>query len=177
MYNPLEDLKNRVEDTQKIIEKYSDFKVIPANKLPFREPATDFEKKCAKKVKTGNITFLSIFAAVSLALLILVFAYKAGLFAYILMGVLLLISVIGLVVVIVNKPKISAAKVVTTNKQLTTDNKGKTKTSYNASVCVDVPSKLLAHGVKVSKRQYDRLNEGTDVIVVKAVNIKLYEAK
>lgn len=177
MFNPIEDLKNKVEDTKQKIERFSDYKITTVSRLPFEEPNSEAEEALCKKAKRSNIIGMSVFLAIAIVFMVAAIVLKFDRTGMLIAGFFIVIAIVCLITTILSKPKVCRCKVATTTTMITTNSKGKTQRKYTASVYMDEPKKIIAHGANISRRQYDRISDDDEVIIVKAVAIKLYEIK
>lgn len=185
----LDPTRNKEDITMSFMDKISDYaerleaaqakygsyrKVRPAELQDFHEPVNEAQKQIAKKDSTDSVKFICVVG------LFFVLFGVIGIFAggrssvvpsiaIIVVG--LIIAGIGIVMVAGKTQVMEGGKAAWKQTHRTGSRRHRGSTSYRVSVYFDHPEKVVVPLVQTTKSDYERIEEGTPILIIKKGSI------
>lgn len=160
----LEKLQKKFNEITEKSKKYSDLGYEKSNKVIYRKPENKIEEEFVKRVNFKSFIFFLIFTIAFLASFILVLISKPSILL-ILITVLPTIAGGYLTFRSVKSNELMIGKAVYKERKRNTSKKTR---SYIYFVSVlDEENKLIYTRIQISKLEYDRVEEGTPILISK----------
>ncbi|MBP3708581.1 MAG: hypothetical protein J6J36_08330 [Clostridia bacterium] len=150
----------------KIPAEYSEYLQTQPKELVFHDPENDEQAKIASGVKKKTLGMFVFGDIILLLILIYVIVTKNTFIVISLMGVLTVMFVTKTVQIARKKPQVVVGKAVTKQKKWNATHHLKNKYDYYVSIAVDEPEKAIHSMIPISKKDYERVEEGMRIIVV-----------
>ncbi len=159
-------LLNENDMVAKIPAEYFEYLQTQPKELVFHDPENDEQAKIASRVKNKTLRMFVFGDVILLLILIYVIVTKNKFIVISLMGVMIVLFVTKTVEIARKKPQVVVGKAVTKQKKWDATHNLKTKYNYYVSIAVDEPEKAIHSMIPVSKKDYERVEEGMRIIVV-----------
>ncbi len=148
----------------KLPAEYAEYLQTIPKEIVFHDPENEEQAKIAAKVKMKTVAFLVACSVVLWLLFIYVIASKNKFIVIFLMGVVTAAFTLTAISVIRKKTQVVTGRAVIKTKQR---RHGKRKSySYYVSVAVDEPEKAIYSNISVDKKDYEKIQEGSLILVV-----------
>lgn len=149
----------------KIPVEYAEYLQTQPKELVFHDPENDEQAKIASRIKTKKLK-LFVFGDVLLSLILIYVIVTKNTFIVIsLMGLFTLMFVIKTVQIARKKPQVVVGRAVAKQKKWRATHHLKNKYDYYVSIAVDEPEKAIHSMIPVSKKVYERVEEGMRIMV------------
>lgn len=148
--------------------EYAEYLQTTPKKLVFYDPENEQQAKIATRIKRNRLAVLTLVGLIMLFLFIYVIVTKNTLLVISLMGLMVVIFMIFIIRTAKTKPQVAIGRAVTKQKRLRLNNSSSTRNqySYYVTIAVDKPEKAIHSGIPVSKKVYERVEEGMKIMVV-----------
>ncbi len=150
----------------KIPIEYAEYLQTQTKELKFHDPENDEQAKIALREKRKTLGMLMFGDVVCSLILIYVIVTKNTFLVISLMGLLTVVFVINTVPVARRKPQVVVGRAVAKQKKRDFTSNAVRKFNYYVSIAVDEPEKAIHSMISVSKKDYEKVEEGMRVIVV-----------
>lgn len=150
----------------KIPIEYAEYLQIQPKELVFHDPENDEQAKIASRVKTKKLILLVFVDALLLLCLIYVIVTKNTFFVISVIALLTLMLAIETVKIARKKPQVVVGRAVAKQKKWNAMHNSTNKHDYYVSIAVDEPEKAIHSMIPVSKKVYERVEEGMRIMVV-----------
>lgn len=148
----------------KLPAKYSEYLRAEPEEIVFHDPENDEQAKIASKTKRKAVTWISISDIVLLLIFIYVIVTKNKFIVIFLMGAITFAFMAVTTKIIKTKVQVAIGKAVIKIKQREFDKK---KTYYYyVAVAVDEPKKAIYSRIQVSKKDFEKIHEGTPIMII-----------
>lgn len=162
----------RIEDfiggLAEVSERYSSYKEVNPSEIEYHEPANEAQRKAASTCKNGAGPLIAIVGLGFLASGIFMMVNST----YFAMGIVICLISIGILIfagrTIFSKPVTAECRAVWKQMRYTSrGSSGRRSRSYYVTVVFDHPEKLLCKLVQTTKADYEKIEEGTPVLLIK----------
>lgn len=148
--------------TLEIPAEYSEYLCINPGKIAYHDPENEEQAAIATKMKMKQIAFFMIFDIPIIIILIYVIVTKNKLIVILLMALMAIISITQTIRVISKKLKVVTGRAVIKTKHY----RHNKNYSYYVAVAVDEPEKTIYPNISISKSDYEKIQEGTKIMIV-----------
>ena len=139
--------------------EYAEYLNTRPKEIVFHDPENEQQAKLAAKVKLKTGLFLGGCSAVLLFLFVYVIVSKNTLLVISLMGLITFLFSAVFIQLLTKKTQVAIGRAVIKIKQ-------RKSYSYFVSVAVDEPEKAIHANIPVSKSDYEKISEGTSIMIV-----------
>ena len=165
MINKFERMQSQMENLQELMEKYHEYRMVQVSEVAFHPPINAEQKKMAERVKLKNNLLAIFFILASLFFFVLTIVKGMGLIA------VLSVAFFACIMIGISAFVLATPLLVVTGKAIYKDfeksHDSTTRRRYYLTVIPDGEEKVLFRRVSVSKADYEKIGEGTPVLVVK----------
>lgn len=144
--------------------EYAEYIRIHPGKIVYHDPENDEQAAIAAKMKMKTAVWLTIGDVLLMIIFVYVIATKNTFIVIFLMGLLTALFMTETARVMCRKLQVATGRAVIKTKQRKQDSKK--IYSYYVAVAVDEPEKAIYSRIPVSKADYDKIQEGTPIIIV-----------
>lgn len=163
----MKDFVNSIYENDMKLEipvEYAEYIRIQPGKIVYHDPENNEQAAIAARMKIKTAAWLMIGDILLLLIFGYVIATKNTFVVISLMGVLTALFIAETARVLCRKPQVVTGRAVVKTKQR---KQGKKRIySYYTAVAVDEPEKTIYPRIPVSKADYDKIQEGTPIMVV-----------
>ncbi len=156
-----------LNEISEVSARYSDYREVVPSKIDYHEPENEMQEKVAKKCRAGAGPLIATVGAVFLAAGIFM-AVKSGPLVF---GIIISLLGAGILVfagmTLLSRPMVAECRAVWKQVRYTSKSSGGRSKTYHVTVVIEHPEKLLCKLVQTTKADYDRIEEGTEVLLVK----------
>lgn len=158
--------ESKMNEMSALSQKYIDYRPVNPSEVRYRDVQNDFEKEMASKVANGVTWLIAIVGIAFTASGILgVSTGKTALgIIIILMG--LGISIYGIITAM-SKVQVAYGRAVWKNFRYNNTSGARRTKMYFASVIIDEPEKIIVRDIQTSKEDYEKIIEGTPMMIIK----------
>lgn len=146
----------------KIPVEYAEYLQTHSKKLVFHDPENDEQAKIALRIKNKTLKWLVPADLFVSLIFIYVIVTQNTLLVISLMGLLTVSFVVGTIRIVNTKPQVVVGRAVAKREEWDTGNKYR----YYVSIAVDEPEKAIHSRIPISKKDYERVEEGMRIMVV-----------
>ncbi|MBR2240785.1 MAG: hypothetical protein IJ890_05350 [Clostridia bacterium] len=169
--NRFDKINENLSNLQKLNElpaKYADYKSVLPSQFEYHNIENEEQEKIAKEIGNQKLLIIAIATIAFGASSLLAFITEKTVLAI----VILLITAVLLYLLIstiTSKPKVAFGKAVWKNWDYahTNGRMGNNKIYYVSVINDDGPEKLVCSRIQTTKADYDRIEEGTPILVIK----------
>ena len=150
----------------KIPAEYVEYIQTQPKKLVFHDPENDEQAKIASGIKRKSLAWLVLGDVFLLLIFIYVIVTKNTFLVISLMGLITGTFVIKTVQIASKKPQVVVGRAVAKQSKWDATHNLHNKYNYYVSIAVDEPEKAIHSMIPVSKKVYERVEEGMRIMVV-----------
>ena len=160
-----EEANERLEEMRALSQKYIEYKPVMPSQVKYRDIQNDAERQLVGDVVNSTTKLIAIVGLAFLATGIFALCTKK-----IVLGIIVSLIGAGICIFAINtgmsKPKVAFGRAVFKQFRYQRFPVESSKMFY-ASVIIDEPEKIIVRDVQTSRRDYDRIVEGTPMILIK----------
>lgn len=144
--------------------EYAEYIRVQPGELVFHDPENDEQAAIVAKMKSETVSFFAIVDVLFLLIFICIIVSVNKFMVIFLMGLLTALFMIETVRVVRRKLQVVTGRAVIKMKKRRHDKRS--TYLYYVAVAVDQPEKAIYSGISVSKEDYDKIQEGTPIMIV-----------
>lgn len=150
----------------KIPIEYAEYLQTKPKELVFHDPENEEQAKIASRIKLKTLILLTLGGSIILFLFIYVIVTKNSLLVISLMGLMVVIFMIFIIRTAKTKPQVAIGRAIAKQKKLRNSSSTRNQYSHYVTITVDKPEKAIHSMIPVSKKVYERVEEGMKIMVV-----------